>query len=95
MVQQKTNTFPSLSENTILRYFTFSALYVAQGIPEGLLWYAIPAWLAMSGKSPAEIGSYVAIIGLPWSFKIINAPLMDRFTYLRRSSDLSYSPLMQ
>ncbi|MBS4035192.1 MAG: MFS transporter [Ignavibacterium sp.] len=75
-------TFPALSENTFLRYFSFAALYVAQGIPEGLLWYAIPAWLAMNGISPGEIGSYVAAIGLPWSFKIINAPVMDRFTYL-------------
>jgi len=78
----KLQTFPALSENTFLRYFTFAALYVAQGIPEGLLWYAIPAWLAMNGKSPVEIGSYVAVIGIPWSLKIINAPIMDRFTYL-------------
>lgn len=78
----KVKTLPALSENTFLRYFTFAALYVAQGIPEGLLWYAIPAWLAMNGKSPAEIGSYVAVIGIPWSLKIINAPIMDRFTYL-------------
>lgn len=78
----QTKTFPALSENTFLRYFTFAALYVAQGIPEGLLWYAIPAWLAMNGKSAGEIGSYVAVIGIPWSLKIINAPIMDRFTYL-------------
>jgi len=78
----KLKTLPALSENTFLRYFSFAALYVAQGIPEGLLWYAIPAWLAMNGKSPAEIGSYVAVIGIPWSLKIINAPIMDRFTYL-------------
>ena len=75
-------SFPALSENAFLRYFTFAALYVAQGIPEGLLWYAIPAWLAMNGKSPAEIGSYVAVLGIPWSLKIINAPIMDRFTFL-------------
>lgn len=78
----KSIPLPSLSENTFLRYFSFAALYVAQGIPEGLLWYAVPAWLAMNGKSPAEIGSYVAVIGIPWSLKIINAPIMDRFTYL-------------
>ncbi len=78
----KVKTLPALSENTFLRYFSFAALYVAQGIPEGLLWYAVPAWLAMNGKSPAEIGSYVAVIGIPWSLKIINAPIMDRFTYL-------------
>lgn len=78
----KNKELPALSENTFLRYFSFAALYVAQGIPEGLLWYAIPAWLAMNGKTPAEIGSYVAVIGIPWSLKIINAPIMDRFTYL-------------
>lgn len=80
--RKKVKNLPALSENTFLRYFSFAALYVAQGIPEGLLWYAIPAWLAMNGKSPAEIGSYVAVIGTPWSLKIISAPIMDRFTYL-------------
>jgi PAT family beta-lactamase induction signal transducer AmpG len=78
----KSKPLPALSEHTFLRYFTFAALYVAQGIPEGLLWYAIPAWLAMNGKTPAEIGSYVAVVGIPWSLKIINAPIMDRFTFL-------------
>jgi PAT family beta-lactamase induction signal transducer AmpG len=73
---------PALSENAFLRYITFAALYFAQGIPQGLLWYAMPAWMAMNGKTPAEIGSFIAVIGLPWSFKIIAAPIMDRFTYL-------------
>ncbi len=73
---------PSLSENAFLRYLTFSALYFAQGIPQGLLWYAIPAWMAANGKTPSEIGSFVAVIAIPWSLKIVVAPLMDRFTYL-------------
>ena len=72
----------SLSESSFLRYFTFAALYVAQGIPEGLLIFALPAWLAKNGFSPAQIGSYVGVIALPWSFKLINGPIMDRFTYL-------------
>jgi len=71
-----------LTENTVLRYLNFSALYIAQGIPEGITYFAIPAWLAMNGKSPMEIGSFVAVIGIPWSFKIIVAPLMDRYTIL-------------
>jgi len=81
-VGMKPENVPSLSESAFLRYLNFSALYVAQGIPHGLLLIAIPAWLAANGKSPTEIGGYVAIVGLPWSFKVINAPLMDRFTYL-------------
>lgn len=71
-----------LSESALLRYFSLSALYTAQGVPEGLTFFAIPAWLAMNGKSALEIGTFVGAIGLPWSFKILMAPLMDRFTYL-------------
>jgi MFS transporter, PAT family, beta-lactamase induction signal transducer AmpG len=75
-------TVPSLSENTFLRYFNFIVLYIAQGIPEGMCFFGIPAWMAMNGKTPGQIGSFVAAVGLPWSFKIIVAPLMDRFSYL-------------
>jgi PAT family beta-lactamase induction signal transducer AmpG len=77
---EKSNLF--LTENTVLRYLNFSALYIAQGIPEGITFFAIPAWMAMNGKTPMEIGSFVAVIGIPWSFKILIAPLMDRYTIL-------------
>jgi PAT family beta-lactamase induction signal transducer AmpG len=79
---KQSNNLPALSEHTFFRYFNFIALYVAQGIPEGMAFFGIPAWMAMNGKTPGEIGSFVAAVGLPWSFKIIVAPLMDRFTYL-------------
>ncbi|MBK7038617.1 MAG: hypothetical protein IPH42_20380 [Bacteroidetes bacterium] len=65
-----------------LRYFNFIALYIAQGIPEGMAYFGIPAWMAMNGKTPGEIGSFVAAVGLPWSFKLVVAPLMDRFSFL-------------
>lgn len=74
--------FPALSESAFLRYLTFSALYVAQGIPYGLLWFGLPAWMAMNGVGAGEIGVFVAIIGIPWSLKILAAPVMDRFTFL-------------
>lgn len=78
----RTTLIPTLSENAFFRYITFAILYFAQGIPQGVLFYALPAWMAMNGKTPAEIGSFIAAIGLPWSFKVIAAPFMDRFTYL-------------
>ncbi|HPE82359.1 MAG TPA: MFS transporter [Aequorivita sp.] len=71
-----------LTDNALTRYITFSALYIAQGIPEGITFFAIPAWLAMNDKTAMEIAAYVGVIGIPWSFKIIIAPLMDRFTFL-------------
>lgn len=75
-------TLPALADNAFLRYFSFSILYFAQGIPNGILLFALPAWLAMNGKTPMQIGSFIAVIMLPWSFKFIAAPVMDRFTYL-------------
>jgi hypothetical protein len=71
----------------VLRYFSFAILYVAQGIPEGMTLFGIPAWMAINGKTAAEIGGYTAIIFIPVSFKILAAPLMERFT-----SPSSWSP---
>lgn len=71
-----------LTENAILRYLVFSALYVCEGIPIGVLFYTIPAWLAVNGISSSTIATYVAMVILPWSFKLILAPIMDRYTWL-------------
>lgn len=73
---------PVLTEHTFLRYFNFVALYFAQGIPEGMLTFGIPAWMAMNGKSPGEIAGFAVITVLPWSLKFLVAPLIDRYTYL-------------
>ena len=74
--------WPALSEHPFFRYFSFAILYVAQGIPEGMTYFGIPAWMAMNGKTPGEIGAFIGVIGIPWSFKILVAPLMDRFSFL-------------
>jgi PAT family beta-lactamase induction signal transducer AmpG len=71
-----------LSKNPVLRYLSFSGLYLAQGLTDGTWAFTIPAWLAMHGKSPTEIGAFVAIAGLPWSFKFFLAPIIDRYTIL-------------
>lgn len=73
---------PALSEHPVLRYFSFAILYVAQGIPEGMTLFGIPAWLAVNGKTAGEIGGYTAIIFIPFASKILAAPLMERFTFL-------------
>lgn len=63
------------------RYVTGSLMYFAQGIPQGLLNIALPAWLVSEGLGPSEIGSYLAILMLPWAFKLLAGPLMDRFGF--------------
>jgi len=82
LAKQKLKFTKSLTGSAASRYFSFSALYIAQGIPEGIIYYAMPAWLAMNGKPALEIAAIISVCLIPWSFKIIVAPLMDRFTIL-------------
>jgi PAT family beta-lactamase induction signal transducer AmpG len=70
-----------LSRSAATRYANGASLYFAQGIPKGLLHIAMPAWLASQGVSAGAIASYLAIIILPWAFKLVAGPLMDRFEY--------------
>lgn len=74
--------FPALSEHLVLRYSAFTALYAAQGLPFGLLSVAVPAHMAEQGVSPAVIGSFIGITVLPWSLKLVNGPIMDRWSFL-------------
>lgn len=70
-----------LSDSPRVRFATGTMMYFAQGIPQGLLSITIPAWLASQGVSAADIGSYLAVIVLPWAFKLVTGPLMDRYQF--------------
>ncbi len=70
-----------LSLNSRLRFVTGAGLYFAQGIPKGLLNIAMPAWLASQGLSAGEVASYLAIVALPWVFKLVTGPFMDRYQF--------------
>ncbi len=50
----------------------------ASGLPLYLLLQLVPAWLKDSGVSLADIGLF-ALVGLPYSWKFIWAPLLDRY----------------
>ncbi|MCJ7592503.1 MAG: MFS transporter, partial [Woeseiaceae bacterium] len=71
-----------LENSSRMRFATGAMMYFAQGIPSGLLSIAIPAWLASQGVSAGQIGSYLAVIVLPWVFKLVTGPLMDRYEFL-------------
>jgi PAT family beta-lactamase induction signal transducer AmpG len=53
-------------------------LSFSSGLPLGLVWYAIPDWMR-------DIGVDIRLVGLftlaqaPWAFKVIWAPLVDRY----------------
>ena len=72
----------TLASSERVRYATGSIMYFAQGIPQGLLAIAIPVWLASQGVGAGDIGSYLAVIVLPWAFKLVTGPLMDRYEFL-------------
>ena len=73
---------PPLCENSLLRYTAFALLYLAQGVPYGLLSIAMPAWLAQRGMSAGKVGAMMGIVLLPWSLKLIAGPAMDRWSFL-------------
>jgi PAT family beta-lactamase induction signal transducer AmpG len=71
----------SMSRSARTRFAVATLLYFAQGIPKGLLQIAMPAWLASQGLSAYAIASYLALVILPWVFKLLTGPLMDRYQY--------------
>jgi PAT family beta-lactamase induction signal transducer AmpG len=70
-----------LAESSRMRYAAGSSMYFAQGIPYGLMNIAVPAWLASQGVGASEIASFLAVIILPWAFKLLSGPLMDRYQF--------------
>ncbi len=50
----------------------------ASGLPLALTGQAMQAWLSVSGVDLATIG-FLSAVGLPYTFKFLWAPLMDRF----------------
>jgi PAT family beta-lactamase induction signal transducer AmpG len=42
----------------------------------------MPAWLASLGVGASDIATYLAVIVLPWAFKVVTGPLMDRYKFL-------------
>ena len=50
----------------------------ASGLPLALTGQAMQAWLSVSGVDIATIG-FLSAVGLPYTFKFLWAPLMDRF----------------
>jgi len=71
----------TLSQSRPLRYGVFFYLYVMQGIPSGFYLTALANYFTAEGVSPDRVGSFIAIIGLPWAFQFIWGPLIDRFQH--------------
>lgn len=71
-----------LERSRTLRLFTLFILYAGQGMPIGLMWFAVPAWMAVGGASAADIGTVASFTALPWTLKLVNGFIMDRYAFL-------------
>ncbi len=50
-----------------------------QGIPAGFSLTAVANYLAAEGTDATAIGTFIAIVGLPWIIQFVWGPLIDRF----------------
>jgi MFS transporter, PAT family, beta-lactamase induction signal transducer AmpG len=60
------------------RFFVILLLGFASGLPLALSGQAMQAWLTVDGVDLVTIG-FLGLVGLPYTFKFLWAPLMDRF----------------
>lgn len=51
----------------------------SSGLPLGLVWIALPAWLAYRGVDIKTVGLF-SLAQAPWTFKFLWAPAMDRWS---------------
>ena len=63
------------------RLLVVTVLGFASGLPLALTGQALQAWLSVEGLDVATIG-FLSLVGLPYTFKFLWAPLMDRFELL-------------
>jgi PAT family beta-lactamase induction signal transducer AmpG len=69
---------PRLSLAGVHRLLAVTVLGFASGLPLALTGQAMQAWLTTAGVDIATIG-FLSLVGLPYTFKFLWAPLMDRF----------------
>ena len=73
---------PAFADSSKLRLLLGTLLYLAQGFPQGIFFYALPAWLVAYDQSTEVVAMAVAAASLPWSFKFLAGLLMDRVSWL-------------
>ena len=69
----------NLTDNPLIRLITLCILYVAQGIPYGFVTITFVSYLSEKGETVAAIGTVTAMSTLPWTFKWVWGPIIDRW----------------
>ena len=84
--QQEQIANPSTDGKTLVesyqsRVMTLCVLYIAQGIPWGFITVTFVTFIAGEGVSASMIGTLLLMGTLPWTFKFLWGPVIDRFQY--------------
>jgi len=66
-----------LTSTPARRRALFALLYLAEGAPIGFLWWALPTLLRQEGADVGRIAALLFVVSLPWTFKVVGAPLVD------------------
>jgi MFS transporter, PAT family, beta-lactamase induction signal transducer AmpG len=78
-VRKKPTTFQSLGwAFTSWRTWSVVLMSFASGMPLGLVWIAIPDWMRDIGVDIRVVGLFT-LAQIPWTFKFLWSPLMDRY----------------
>lgn len=70
----------ALSNDWRQRVSMFCAMYFAQGVPWGFMVTALISYLTQRGLGVEDTGWLTGIVLLPWTFKLVWAPLIDSVT---------------
>jgi PAT family beta-lactamase induction signal transducer AmpG len=60
------------------RTASVALLSFSSGLPLGLVWYSIPDWMRSIGVDIRVVGLFT-LAQVPWAFKVVWSPLMDRY----------------
>lgn len=72
---------PALKDSPRLLLLTLCLLYLAQGLPYGFVTVAQVAYLATGGLCLTKITELIFIAQVPWIFKFVWGPIIDRFGF--------------
>ena len=70
----------ALVDSRAQRTGMLTAMYFAQGVPWGFMTIALISYLTERGTGDAEAGDLMGFVLLPWTFKLIWAPMIDTMT---------------
>ena len=76
---ESTSDGETLVDSYRARVITLSLLYVAQGVPWGFITVTMVTFLAAEGADAGDLAYLLTLGTLPWSFKFLWGPIIDRF----------------